>query len=81
MPISISEFAQPSWVKQQERYPLSYNKEDRYNETCPRDTPNRYMGDVGREGGWKYPGYNPNHNSTRIEKFKIRTDGLSFKPY
>lgn len=81
MPIPIEEFATPSFVRLQDRYPMSYNKEDRYNEICPRHSALRYVGDEGREGGWKQAGYNPNHQSTRVEKIKVRTEDLTLKPY
>lgn len=81
MPIPISDFATPSWIRYQERYPLSYNKDDRFNEVNPMTTPARSMGNAGPYGGWKYPGYNPNHNSTRCETIKIRSDNLTLRPY
>lgn len=81
MPISMSEFATPKWTKLQDRYPMSYDKEDRFNEVCPRHFPGRYQGDQGREGGWKQPGYNPNHNSTRVETIRVRSDSITIKPY
>ena len=81
MPIPIEDFASPKFTKLQDRYPMSYNKEDRYNEICPRHFAGRYPGDEGREGGWKQAGYNPNHQSTMIEKIRIRTEDLTLKPY
>jgi len=81
MPISIEEFANPKWVRLQNRYPMSYNKEDRFNEICPRHFAGRYPGSEGREGGWKQPGYNPNHQSTRVERIRVRSDGITLKPY
>ena len=81
MPISIDEFAIPKWIKLQDRYPMSYNKEDRFNEIFPQDYPARYMGSEGREGGWKLPGYNPHHQSTMVERIRIRSDDVTIKPY
>jgi len=81
MPISMEEFSNPKFIKYQERYPMSYSKLDKYNEICPRDYPPRYQGSEGREGGFKFAGYNPNHQSTRIEKFRIRSDDITLKPY
>lgn len=81
MPISMDEFSTPTFIRLQPRYPMSYNKEDRFNEICPRDFANRYQGDIGREGGWKCAGYNPNSQSTRIEKIKIRSDSITLRPY
>jgi hypothetical protein len=81
MPIPIEEFATPQLIKMQTKYPMSYNKDDRFNEVNPRLSANRHMGAEGREGGWKFAGYNPNHQSTRIEKFSIRNDDITLKPY
>ena len=81
MPISIEEYSLPTWIRYQIRYPLSYNKTDRFNEINPRHAANRYVGDEGREGGWKLPGYNPNHQSTRVERIMIRSDTITIKPY
>jgi hypothetical protein len=81
MPVSLEEYRAPSWVRLQERYPMSYDKEDRFNEICPRHHPSRYMGSEGREGGWKQAGYNPNHQSTQMERIRIRSDDITLKPY
>jgi len=81
MPIDISEYATPRLFRLRDRYPMSYNKEDRFNEICPRDFAGRYRGSEGREGGWKQAGYNPNHQSTRVEKIRVRSDDVTLKPY
>lgn len=81
MPISMEEFSVPRWTRYMERYPLSYDKEDRFNEVNPRHSANRYPGDEGREGGWKQAGYNPNHQSTTIEQIRVRSDDITLKPY
>jgi len=80
MPISIEEYSMPKWIKYQERYPLSYDKTDRFNEINPQHCVGRYPGTEGREGGWKQAGYNPNHQSTMVEKIKIRSDDITLKP-
>lgn len=81
MPISINEYATPKFIRLQDRYPMSYNKEDRFNEICPRHAVGRYRGNEGREGGWKQPGYNPHHQSTRTETIRVRSDDITVKPY
>lgn len=81
MPISISEFATPQLTRYQERYPLSYNKDDKFNEVNPMLHAGRHQGTEGREGGWKMPGYNPNHNSTRTETIRVRSEGITIRPY
>lgn len=81
MPIAIEEYASPSFIRYQERYPLSYNKDDRYNEINPRHCVTRYQGNEGREGGWKQAGYNPNHQTVSIEKIRVRSDNTQLRPY
>ena len=81
MPIPISDFANPAWIKHQERYPMSYTKEDRFNEINPRHEAGRYPGEEGREGGWKQAGYNPNHQSTSLERIRVRSDNITLRPY
>ncbi len=81
MPISIEEYAEPSWIRIQDRYPMSYDKTDRFNEINPRHNVARYPGDQGREGGWKQAGYSPEHQTTRIESITIRSDDVTLKPY
>jgi len=72
MPISIEEVRHPKWVRIEEKYPLSYNSDDRFLkfETCPRN----YRG-----GDFKQPGYNPNHNQIEVERVNINNDNLQFK--
>lgn len=81
MPISLDEFQLPSFIRIQERYPLSYNKLDRYNEFCPRDLEGRYNHDAGEEGIFKQAGYNPNHQSTRVERVNLKSETITLRPY
>jgi hypothetical protein len=81
MPIDISTFAMPTLTRLQPRYPMSYNKEDRYCEINPMHFAGRYQGNEGREGGFKFGGYNPNSQSTRVERIKIRSDDITLRPY
>ena len=76
MPIPIEDYREPKFVKIDTRYPLSVDKLDRFYkfETNPRS----YR---GTGGSFKMPGYNPNHQSTRVERKNINSDTLSFKPY
>lgn len=75
MPISIEEFREPSFIKHRTRYPLSEDKKDRFYkfETNPRS----YRGE-----GITFPqaGYNPNHQSIRVEKINLTTDDYTLKP-
>ena len=81
MPIPIEDYATPSFIRHKERYPLSDNKEDRFNEINPRHFAGRYPGEEGREGGWKQPGYNPNHQTVSKERIRVRSDNLIIRPY
>ena len=81
MPISENEYREPQLIKYQERYPISYNKNDRFLDTIVN--PKVF---VGRShsvdgSGWKQPGYNPNHNSTSIERINLTTDNITLRPY
>ena len=81
MPIPISAFAKPKFTRLRDRYPMSYDKKDRYNEIYPEHFAGRYPGNEGREGGWKQPGYNPNHQTTSIERIDVRSDNITLRPY
>lgn len=85
MPISIDEYAAPRWVKQKERYPWEDDKNYRYRNLTinPRTPVGRYNADATRGDGWKAPGYNVNHNTTRTETVNtgVDTSDRSFKPY
>jgi hypothetical protein len=74
MPIDISEFREPTFIKMQERYPLSTDKKDRFIkfDTYPRN----YRG-VG--GTFPQAGYNPHHQSTRVEKINLESDDYTLK--
>lgn len=81
MPLTEADYREPKFIKIDERYPMSYDEDDKYNEICPRHEAARYRGSEGREGGWKLPGYNPSHNSISIEKINIRSDDMQLRPY
>jgi hypothetical protein len=81
MPISLDEFSNPRWIKYIEGYPISPNKQDRFNEINPMHFAGRYPGSIGREGGWKEAGYNPNHQRTVVEHINVRSDDITLLPY
>jgi hypothetical protein len=81
MPISIEAFATPQFTRIPTGYPYSTQKTDRFNEINPKQEAGRFIGTEGREGGWKQGGYNPNHQTTRIEKIRVRSDDITLKPY
>jgi hypothetical protein len=80
MPISITEFENPKFSKLQNRYPMSYQKNDRFNEVNPMNYTERFQGSEGR-GGFKFGGYNPNSQSTRIERINLWSDNITLRPY
>lgn len=81
MAISESELREPNFVKIRTRYPMTYDKKARYTDTMvnPRVAVGRSVSVDGT--GWKVPGYNPNHNSTKIEKVNLTSESPSFKSY
>jgi len=79
MPFSESDYREPYFIKIQERYPMSYDKKDRYNTVNPRMNMLRHGGE--RDMGWKQAGYNPSHQSTRVEKISMFSDEITLKPY
>ena len=74
MPVPMSAYSKPYWIRYKEKYPMSYNKKDRYNEI--EDKPRSYRG-----GDYKQAGYNPNHNSTRVERVNLKSESIQLKPY
>lgn len=76
MPISLDEYANPAWIRHRVGYTIAaiHDKKARFMnyENYPRD----YRG-----GDIKRPGYNPNHQSTRIERINLTSDSLTLRPY
>ena len=85
MPIDISEYATPRWVKMKTLYPWVQDKNYSYRNLTinPRTALERYNSDAGRGDGWKAPGYNVNHNSITIERVNtgVDTTNRQFRPY
>lgn len=81
MPIDISEFREPKFVKLKTRYPMSYDQKDRFYKFDTNMRSYRSSDVTSREGGFKQGGYNPNHNSTRVEKINLYRDNITLKPY
>lgn len=75
MPISIEEFREPKFIKQEERWTLVPNEKARFirHDEYPRN----YRGD---NGTFPQAGYNPNHQSTTVEKINLFTDNYRLKP-
>ena len=76
MPISIEEYSEPKWIRLRTRYTIAgiENKNARFINY--EDYPRSYRG-----GDIKRPGYNVNHQSTRIERLNLKNDNLTLKPY
>ncbi len=75
MPIDISEYAEPSFVRRRERYTIAGIESDKAVFINPEQYPRRY-----RYGYWPQAGYNPNHNSTRVEQVNLRSWDYTLKP-
>ena len=72
MPISIDEYREPRFIKLDEGATMSRDDAEKWYkfDTNPR----------GFREGFKLPGYNPNHNSTTVEKVNIDNEELQLKP-
>ncbi len=82
MPVPIEAYIEPRFIRYRERYPMSYNKSDRFLNTIAQGhSVERYNGDIDARNGWKQAGYNANSNSTRVERINVRSDDISLKPY
>jgi len=79
MPLSENDYRNPYFIKDRERYPMSYDKKDRFNTVNPRMNMLRHGGN--RDFGWKQAGYNPNSQSTRVERINMTSDTITLRPY
>lgn len=80
MPISIREYALPRWIRLRERYTIAgvENQRARFSEIL-HDTANNKR--KYRDGEWLQAGYNPNHDSTQMERIRIDSDDITLKGY
>lgn len=76
MPIPIEEFVNPSFIRLRTRYTIAGIEDSKARFINYEDYPRRY-----RHGDFLQPGYNPNHNSTRVERVNLRNDNITFKGY
>ena len=72
MPISLNEYRQPQWIKLEEGATLSRDNTLRWY--------NFSLDKRGWPMGWKYAGYSPIQDSTRIDQPNIDSDSLTLKP-
>ena len=81
MAIPIEDFREPQWVRYLTRYPLVEDRTMRYATIVrPGSFGARYNSD-DPETGWKQAGYNPNDNSTRVQRINLTTDDYTLRPY
>lgn len=77
MPIPIEEYATPNWVNiKRDRY--VYNTTTDHKARFPNYEEDHKRSWRG-ENGWKQAGYNPNHQSTRVERINLYNDDITLK--
>lgn len=75
MPIDISEFAEPRWIRLRERYTIAGIENQKARFMNFEQHPRSY-----RHGFFPQGGYNPNHNSIRVEKIRLDADDYTLLP-
>jgi hypothetical protein len=75
MPLDISNYAEPYWIRVRDRYTMAGIENDKAVFMDFEDRPREY-----RLGYWPQGGYNPNHNSTRVEKINLKQWDYTLKP-
>lgn len=76
MPIPIEAYAKPQWVRVKERYTIAGITNQRARFIDYGQYKRNY-----RHGYFPQPGYNPNHNSTRLERVRLDSDNVTHKGY
>ncbi len=74
MPISEEVYREPSWIRYRKGWTIARQTNQRSRFMVFSDYPRNYRG-----GDFKTPGYNPNHQSVRVEKVNLYTDDLTLK--
>ena len=75
MPIPIEDFSEPKFIKYEECWTLVPDKKARFMRF--EDYPRNYRGEGGT---FPQAGYNPDHQSTTIEKINLYSDDYTEKP-
>jgi len=75
MPISEDAYREPSWIRYRKGYTIARDTNQRSRFIVFGDYPRNYRG-----GDFKQPGYNPNHQSTRVERTNLYSDDVTLKP-
>lgn len=76
MPIEIEEFVNPSFIRLRERYTVAGIPDQRARFIVIEQYPRRY-----RYGYWPQAGYNPNHQTTRVERIRLDSDDITLRGY
>jgi len=80
MPIPIEEFADPVLKRLRTRYTIAgiETPSSRFSQITweVANDLRKY-----RYGDWPRAGYNPNHQSTRVERIRLTADDYTLKPY
>lgn len=74
MPLSESDYREPYWIRHQKGYTISRITTGRSKFMDFESYPRTY-----RNGEFKQPGYNPNHQSIRVEKVNLYKEDLTLK--
>jgi hypothetical protein len=75
MPISEDEYREPQWIRYQKGYTVSRIVAERSKFMNFELYPRSY-----RNGEFRQPGYNPNHQAIRVERSNLYKEGLTLKP-
>jgi hypothetical protein len=75
MPLDISEYAEPYWIRVRDRYTIAGIESDKAVFMNYEDYPRNYRG-----GDFPQAGYNPSHNSTRVERINLKQWDYTLKP-
>ncbi|RKZ10824.1 hypothetical protein DRQ25_01575 [Candidatus Fermentibacteria bacterium] len=74
MPIAMEAFRKPYWIKYEEGATLA--RDDSLKWMDYSQQPRRYRG-----GTYPQAGYNPKHNSTRVEQVRLDSDSITLKGF
>jgi hypothetical protein len=72
--MSIEDFKKPRWIRMRERYTIAGIPNQRARFMDYSQFKRSY-----RHGRFPQPGYNPNHDSTRVERIRLDRDDVTLK--
>jgi hypothetical protein len=75
MPVTEADLRHPYWIRVRDRYTIAGIENDKAVFMNYEDYPRNYRG-----GDFPQAGYNPNHNSTRVERVNLRQWDYTLKP-